>query len=204
MHRHKYLMILDGYMESWGEASYPGKRAREDEIAYLTIRDFITTRADGFERTCEPGHITGSALVVTSDLSRVLLTHHAKLDKWLQLGGHADGDPEIARVALREAEEESGLTDLRFFPQSDLFPDAEDVIPFDLDCHMIPARGDEPEHVHHDTRFVLLTDHPDSIQISDESHDLRWFTWEEARRVTEERSMLRQFDKMSWIIERLQ
>ena len=199
MHRHKFLAMLDSYMESFGSIVYQGKVPREDEVSYITVRQFTGERPDCFERSCVPGHITGSALVVTEDLEQVLLTHHAKLDKWLQLGGHADGDPEIPRVALKEAEEESGLQDLQFFPFEELFNEARHPLPFDLDSHLIPARGKEPEHVHHDTRFLLTTASPETIAVSHESHDLRWFTWEQARRVTKERSMIRQFEKIAWL-----
>ena len=104
-----------------------------DEAAAPLFRTFLATHGDAFERTLAIGHFTGSAWLVSGDGARVLLTHHRKLGRWLQLGGHADGDTDLRRVALREAEEESGLHGLA----------VESGI-FDLDRHRIPARGDEP------------------------------------------------------------
>ena len=97
-----------------------------------------------FLRSCLAGHFTGSAWLVSRDGQRALLMHHRKLDRWLQPGGHADGDVDLAGVALREAKEESGLLDLVVEP---------DI--FDIDRHRIPARGAEPEHWHYDVRYVV-------------------------------------------------
>ncbi|HEY8011117.1 MAG TPA: NUDIX hydrolase [Rudaea sp.] len=123
----------------------------------------MSAHADAAERSLAHGHLTGSAWLVSKDGQRVLLTHHRKLDRWLQLGGHADGDADLARVALREAEEESGLSDLVVEPGV-----------FDLDRHEIPARGDEPAHWHYDVRFVVHTTGNEAFSVSDESHALGW------------------------------
>ena len=109
------------------------------------------------------GHFTGSCWLVSKDGQRVLLTHHKKLERWLQLGGHADGDSDLAQVALREAEEESGLRDLSVEPEI-----------FDLERHAIPARGSDPEHYHHDVRFVVHANGSEEYIVSDESHALAW------------------------------
>jgi 8-oxo-dGTP pyrophosphatase MutT (NUDIX family) len=127
------------------------------------FQEFANAHTDCFERSCVPGHVTGSSWLVDATGRRVLLTHHRKLDKWLQLGGHADGDGDVARVALREAEEESGLRDLIVEPAI-----------FDLDRHLIPARGTEPAHWHYDVRFVVRTTGSEGFTISDESHALAW------------------------------
>lgn len=120
--------------------------------------------ADGvFRRGHSAGHFTGSAWLVSADGERVLLTHHRKLGRWLQLGGHADGDTDLARVALREAEEESGLVDLVVEPAI-----------FDLDRHGIPARGDEAEHWHYDVRYVVRATSSEQFAISEESLALAW------------------------------
>jgi ADP-ribose pyrophosphatase YjhB (NUDIX family) len=116
-----------------------------------------------FERSHPSGHFTGSAWLVSADGERVLLTHHRKLGRWLQLGGHADGDVDLARVALREAGEESGLSDLV----------VEQPI-FDLDRHRIPARGEEPEHWHYDVRHVVRAIGSEVFAASEESLALAW------------------------------
>jgi 8-oxo-dGTP pyrophosphatase MutT (NUDIX family) len=137
--------------------------APETEPAVSLFREFALAHADCLERSCVPGHLTGSGWLVDRTGRRVLLTHHRKLNKWLQLGGHADGDGDLARVALREAEEESGLGDLAVEPAI-----------FDLDRHMIPARGNEPAHWHYDVRFVVRATGSEAFTLSDESHALAW------------------------------
>jgi 8-oxo-dGTP pyrophosphatase MutT (NUDIX family) len=126
---------------------------------------------DCFLRNCFPGHFTGSALVVNADGSRALLHHHKFLDCWLQFGGHCDGDENVLRVALREAEEESGIGGLITTSQR----------PFDLDIHAIPEnpRRGEPPHFHYDVRYVLIAPEGAEPTLSDESHALRWFSPEE-------------------------
>ncbi len=119
---------------------------------------------DPFVRERRDGHFTGSAFVVSRDDLRVLLTHHRKLDRWLQLGGHADGDRDLAAVALREAQEESGIADLELEP--DLF---------DIDLHDIPARGEEIAHQHFDARFIVRAGKDETFVVSDESHELAWW-----------------------------
>lgn len=120
---------------------------------------------DAHLRSRREGHLTASALVVDPARGCVLLTHHKKLDRWLQLGGHCDGDANLVRVALREAIEESGIADLVIDPT---------VV--DLDIHSIPARGPEPEHDHLDVRFLVYAPPHARETLSDESHALRWIS----------------------------
>lgn len=124
---------------------------------------FARSGGNVFERTRTDGHFTASCWLVSADGRRALLTHHRKLGRWLQLGGHADGDPDLAGVALREAQEESGLPRL----------DVESEI-YDIDAHRIPARADEPEHIHWDVRFVVRCSGDEAFTVSDESHALAW------------------------------
>ena len=125
--------------------------------------DFLQSHPSVFERSHVPGHFTGSAWLVSADGERVLLMHHRKLDRWLQPGGHADGDAELARVALREAQEETGVADLR----------VEGGI-FDIDRHRIPVRPNEPEHWHYDVRYVVRAGTDDRFTINEESLALAW------------------------------
>lgn len=171
MHRRPLLALLAAHR---ARVSGDGERAEQ-------IERFVRTHPDCFERTCRPGHITASAWVVSPDHRRVLLTHHRKLDRWLQVGGHADGDGDVLAVALRETREESGLADLTVVGDG----------PFDLDVHAIPARGDEPEHLHHDVRWLLVAGPGQALQVSDESNDLRWFEDGELDAILDEESLRR-------------
>ena len=128
-----------------------------------------------FDRDFLPGHITGSAWIVDSTKSHALLVHHAKLGKWLQPGGHADGDDNVLNVALREAEEETGLINLKL-----LNPGL-----FDLDIHPIPARKDFPEHLHYDIRFAFVAPLESELKISDESRDLKWIKLDSIPEITQ-------------------
>lgn len=119
---------------------------------------------DPFTRARLTGHFTGSAWLASADGQRVLLTHHRKLGRWLQLGGHADGDRDLAAVALREAQEESGLPGLQL-PTTGIF---------DLDRHWIPERGEVPGHWHFDVRYVVQAGADEDFVVSEESLALAW------------------------------
>ena len=141
---------------------------RPDSAAQAAAREafigFARSHPDCCRRQHVPGHFTGSAWLVSADGRRVLLTHHRKLRRWLQLGGHADGESDLARVALREAEEESGLAGLRV-----------EAGVFDLDCHPIPAHGSEPGHRHWDVRYIVRAGADERFRVGAESLDLAWW-----------------------------
>ena len=128
--------------------------------------EFAALLDDGdvaFQRERLEGHFTASAWLVDRAGRRVLLTHHRKLGQWLQLGGHADGDRNLRRVALREAEEESGLPGLSVDPEM-----------YDLDRHWIPAHKGVPGHWHYDVRYVVRAGTDEAFVVSEESHALAW------------------------------
>lgn len=183
MHRQPLLQLLDAYLER-----YPDDRVRVDHV-----RQFVRVHADCFERTCREGHITGSAWIVSPDHRQVLLAHHRKLDRWLQLGGHADGQTDPAQVALREAQEESGL--VHFEPWGGAW------FPLDIDVHIIPARGDEPAHLHHDVRYLLVASPGQTLKVSDESLALRWFDADGVAAVSTEPSLLRMAHRAQQLLE---
>jgi 8-oxo-dGTP pyrophosphatase MutT (NUDIX family) len=177
MHREPVLALLRAH-------ALHALEPHEAEMTAETIR-FVTAHADCLLRTCAPGHLTGSAWVVSPDRSRTLLTHHLKLEKWLQLGGHADGDGDLLAVALREAREESGLTQLR----------AVSPAIFDLDRHWIPPRKSDPGHFHYDLRFMIEADPREPLAISGESKDLAWVEVARVTTLNPEESMARMVRK---------
>jgi 8-oxo-dGTP pyrophosphatase MutT (NUDIX family) len=135
-----------------------------------------------FDRThFVPGHITASCWIVDTEGDACLLTHHRKLDRWLQLGGHCDGNPDVVAAAMREAEEESGLTGFTLTHAGI----------YDLDIHEIPARKSAPAHLHYDVRFALRAPDAGDLIISEESHDLAWVRIQSLTEYTEEESVLR-------------
>ncbi|HWT15699.1 MAG TPA: NUDIX hydrolase [Patescibacteria group bacterium] len=140
------------------EAKTPGERTVVERFLDLHASTPRRLWRDQF-----PAHFTASAWLVSADGARALLMRHRKLDRWLQPGGHADGDADLPRVALREAEEETGLGDL-----------VVDADIFDLDAHEIPARAVEPAHWHYDVRFVVRTTASEQFSANDESSAMAW------------------------------
>ena len=170
MHRTPLSNLLHNYTHR-----YPAEQAVIERFL-----QFVQQHSDCFERSLAVGHVTGSAWVVNQTGTHALLTHHKKLNRWLQLGGHADGNPQIHAVALREAREESGLTAIHFVSQRI----------FDVDIHPIPARGDEQEHVHYDVRFALRSA-DERYQVSEESHALAWVEIGQIEALSDEEAMRR-------------
>ena len=167
-------------------SAYEPADAREAAMRDRMIA-FVAAHTDPFARSLEIGHVTASAWIVDAARTRALLTHHRKLGRWLQLGGHADGDPDVRRAALREAREESGLTTLRFIC---------DRI-YDLDIHTIPARPDEPAHDHYDVRFAFEADAAERLVVSPESKDVAWVPLAALAGVGADESVLRLARKTS-------
>ena len=147
--------------------------------------EFVERYPDCFERTQQAGHVTGSAWLVNLTGTHVLLTHHKKLNKWLQLGGHADGHTNALEVALKEAREESGIENI-----TAISPKL-----FDIDIHEIPARKSEPAHFHYDARFALQVNGTNKFTVSTESHALEWIQISQLAKRTDEISMLRMAEK---------
>lgn len=139
-------------------------RRHPDERATVALfAALLADPQDPFRRERLAGHFTASCWLVDRAGTRVLLTHHRKLGAWLQLGGHADGERDLARAALREAEEESGLPGLRLLPGI-----------FDLDRHWIPEHKGVPAHWHYDVRYVVRAGPEERYVVSPESLDLAW------------------------------
>ena len=161
------------------------KRYPDEQVA-ITMLSFIENHTNHFSRTNHHGHFTGSAWIINPDKSKILMTHHKKIGKWLQLGGHADGENDLLKVSQREAIEESGINN---------FVTLNNEI-FDMDIHEIPAIGSDPKHLHYDIRFLLQAD-PDkeSLIISNESHDVAWIHLDQIAHYNSEQSIMRMVDK---------
>lgn len=140
------------------------QRARGEILAFLDEHP-----ENAHLRSCLVGHLTASALVVDEGFERVLLLHHRKLGRWLQPGGHCDGDAQLAGVALREASEESGMDGLRVVPRI-----------VDLDIHEIPPYQGVPAHLHLDSRFVVVAPRGAEPTANEESHELAFLPWDAA------------------------
>jgi 8-oxo-dGTP pyrophosphatase MutT (NUDIX family) len=175
MHRQKLLQLLERYAPS----------DTAEQLHREQMMTFVQQQPRCFERELEIGHITASGWLLSADGKRVLLTHHAKLNMWVHLGGHCDGDADVLRVAMKEAQEESGI--LQIVPVSDHI--------FDIDIHPIPAYKQTPAHQHYDVRFLLRVVGDEQYVISHESHELRWVDQDRAALPTNHPSIVRMFNK---------
>lgn len=159
-----------------------------DEASFKTIMlDFIEKYPNCFERSLSIGHITASCWLINKNNTHALLTHHAKLDKWFQLGGHCDGHTNVLEVAIKEAQEESGTKAIS--------PVSNHI--FDIDIHLIPSNKKEVAHFHYDVRFLLQMQTDEFPVPSDESKALQWIEKDIKALPTDNPSVVRLFNK--WI-----
>ena len=158
----------------------------EAEAVHLErMKGFAQTLERPFSRHQPGAHFTGSALVVDPNGERLVLLHHAKLNRWLQPGGHCDESDSgfLQKTALREAAEETGCK-VRLHP---LLSQTLDV-----DVHIIPARSTETEHLHLDVRFLVLADNPEALTFdAQESLGVRWVSFDEALALSDDESLRR-------------
>lgn len=177
MHRNQLITLLNNYHPIF----------QEEQAAKTRMLEFINQYSNCFERSLEVGHITASAWLLNKNQTHVLLMHHAKLDSWVQLGGHCDGNADALDVAVKEAQEESGISNIK--------PLSYDI--FDIDIHLVPARKNEPEHYHYDVRFLLQVTGDEDFVKNNESKELRWIGKNRNDLPTNSQSIIRMFDK--WI-----
>jgi 8-oxo-dGTP pyrophosphatase MutT (NUDIX family) len=148
-------------------------------------RAFVEANPDCFERSLATGHVTGSAWVMDEAHENVLLMHHRKLNRWFQPGGHADGEADILKVALKEAQEETGLSDIQVVSQSI----------FDIDIHLIPQNIKEAAHYHYDIRFLFLANKNQQLHINAEAKNLEWVKLSDVKNYNDSDSILRMVQK---------
>lgn len=156
----------------------------EYEMVQQTI-DYLQQTEDYLGKVNPKGHITGSSWIISKDRKKTLLTHHFKLNKWLQLGGHTELDETVIKSAEREGIEESGLKSLELIH--------EDI--FDVDVHLIPERKGVDAHYHYDIRFLFEADENEIIAVSDESHDVKWVEIDKIEDYSKSQSILRMVEK---------
>lgn len=149
------------------------------------ILNFLKDYPNAFERSFDVGHITASAWLVNKNNTKALLMHHKKLDIWVQLGGHCDGNTDALAVAIKEAQEESGIMGIQ--PVSGAV--------FDIDIHLIPENKKEKAHYHYDIRFLLQVMSDEDYVQNEESNALMWIDKNTYELPTKERSVTRMFDK---------
>jgi len=166
--------------------AYISSCTQEEEYRRVMLM-FMANYPNCFDRSLVVGHFTGSAWLLNKDRSHALLMHHTKLNRWLQLGGHCDGNANVLEVAIREAQEESGIGSIVSLSQ-DLF---------DIDIHLIPERGNEKAHYHYDVRFLLGVTSDEQIVQNRESKELRWIPRDKKELPTDNPSILRMFHK--WV-----
>lgn len=175
MHRTQLLNLLNNYQPT----------AHEEITFKKQMISFINEQPECFKRTLEIGHVTGSAFILDKSGDNALLMHHSKLDKWFQLGGHCDGDSDVLNVAIKEAQEESGIMGIA----------PVHVTIFDIDIHRIPENNREKAHDHYDVRFLLQVTSDEQLVQNSESKELRWIAKDGTNLPTDNPSVVRMFKK---------
>ncbi len=158
----------------------------EDEKTYKNkMLLFLKTHKNCFDRSCIEGHFTSSCWLIDNTNNRALLMHHTKLNKWFQLGGHCDGNKNILEVSIQEAREESGIKNIE--------PVNKQI--FDVDIHLIPQINQIKSHFHYDVRFLLQVKSNEVPLKNHESKELRWVYKNDNKLPTQNKSVLRMYNK---------
>jgi 8-oxo-dGTP pyrophosphatase MutT (NUDIX family) len=170
-----YGMNLAGKLHKYG-SKHPSERVNVQACMRL-----LEDSPECFMRDAFPGHFTASAWTINQACDSTILVLHRKLGKWVQPGGHADGEQNLYLAARRELDEETGVA---------AKPCQGDDI-FDVDIHCIPAAGGEGSHHHYDIRFLFFVHELSPLRVSDESRDIRWISFDDLEQYTAEQSILR-------------
>ncbi|HVJ65369.1 MAG TPA: NUDIX hydrolase [Bdellovibrionota bacterium] len=169
---------LKGQLSEFQRA--PGASSEERDVAARMLAYLDTKGEQAFYRTQRPAHFTGSAFVISPDGKKVLLMRHKKLAKWLQPGGHADGDADLGRVAVRETLEETGVE-----------VESADAQLFGVDWHPIPSTPKEDAHEHADCVYLLQARTWQLVRQEEEADSVGWFDAREALALSEDGSVRR-------------
>lgn len=177
MHRIDLIRRLETYKTTFMEEAAMVKRTLH----------FIQTHENCFDRNLMHGHVSASSWVLNPARTRTLMLHHRKLNRWFQPGGHADNDPDILQVALKETSEESGI-DLKHIKLV-----SENI--FDVDIHTIYPSKHDQRHIHYDIRFLLEIDDQLPVPGNSESHQIGWIPLRQVNRYNNLRSLYRMVRK---------
>ncbi len=175
MHRDHLKDLLNNY--------YP--KDPQEIIAKQHMLALLSVCTNCFDRACTPGHFTASSWLLSKDSTKSLLLQHAKLKRWLQLGGHCDGEADVLKVAVKEAQEESGINAIE--------PISAEI--FDIDMHLIPQNKNDTPHYHYDIRFLLQVKSDESLISNHESLALQWFEHDVTTFPTQDMSIIRMLNK---------
>lgn len=156
-------------------------RYPEEAETVQAFQKFLASHDDPLNRHVTDGHVTACVWIRSFDQQKVLLVDHKKLGKWVQLGGHVDPGETPLEAAMREAQEESGLTSLHLV--------SGEI--YDLAIHDFPAVGDFPAHMHYDIRFLFEADGEEVPINSPESHAVHWVKRSQIEEYSQEPSVLR-------------
>lgn len=171
----KILKEIESY-KPWDSEE---KEAKEKIVEYLKTNNIIIDTEN------KDGHLTASAWIVNSKRDKILMTHHKILDIWIQLGGHTNKGETAFIAALREGYEESGLKTI-----SEVNKDI-----FDLDVHYFPETRKNKAHYHYDIRYLFEANENDEIVVSNESKDVKWISFEDLYKFTDEKALQRMMEK---------
>lgn len=176
MHRQLLLSLLENHQ--------PFDK-NEEAMLQQTI-DFVRQNPQCFERSLAIGHITGSAWIVDESRDYAILMHHKKLNRWFQPGGHADGETNVLNVAIKEAQEETGVVDLKILSHAI----------YDVDVHLIPENPKELAHYHFDIRFLFEVKKDIPLKINAESKEIKWVKHVQIPNFNNSESILRMIRKL--------
>ncbi|MEK7432632.1 MAG: NUDIX hydrolase [Cyanobacteriota bacterium] len=182
MNKSNLLSLISDYIKK-----YPLDSNAIKTLAFLEENEYFWQKENIL------GHVTASALVINQSVTKSLLTHHLKLDKWLQLGGHVEhSDNDIFDSCIREVKEESGLELISFY--------SKEI--FDIDVHLIPnLKNASLSHFHYDIRFLIVASDKEQINFDfNESNIVKWFNFAEIVNLSLDESIYRMIEKTKKIL----
>lgn len=171
-------MNLRKQIENYIPYNAQEEKDKELILRYMDTFDNLLTRDNEF------AHFTASAWLVNKERTKVLMVYHNIYQSWSWVGGHADGNPDLLRVAIREAKEETGLKQVA--------PVLEDIFSIEiLGVSAHEKRGKHvAAHVHLNATFLLEADEQEALRIKqDENSAVKWFPLDEAVEASTERDL---------------